>query len=95
MKKCTYLCVVVFVLLSVGSAFAEEYPIMEMIANNVIQKYQTSNCEQLWKQKSEPKTAQQQEFITILRGNPEMRTEFINKVSPTIMNKMFECGMIP
>ena len=95
MKKCTCLCVAVFVLLLVGSAFAEEYPIMEMIANNVIQKYQTSNCEQLWKQKSEPKTAQQQEFITILRGNPEMRTEFINKVSPTIMNKMFECGMIP
>ena len=95
MNKCSCLCVVAFVLLYVGSAFAQEYPLMDMVANNVIQKYQTSNCEQLWKQKSEPKTAQQQEFITILRGNPEMRTEFINKVSPTIMNKMFECGMIP
>jgi len=95
MKKCTCLCVAVFVLLSVGSAFAQEYPLMDMIANNVIQKYQQMNCEQLWMHKGEPKTAQQKEFIQLLHENPQMRTEFINKVSPTIMNKMFECGMIP
>ena len=95
MKKATYGVALACVLLFVGIAGAQEFPIMDMIANNVIQKYQTSNCEQLWKQKMEPKTAQQEEFIKILRTDPQMRAQFINKVAPTIVNKMFECGMIP
>src|SRR5213592_1654716 len=28
---------------------AQEFPIMDKIANKVIQKYQTSTCEQLWR----------------------------------------------
>ena len=68
---------------------------MDMIANNVIQKYQQSNCEQLWKQRTEPKSPKEQEFMQILRADPQMRTAFINKVAPAIVNKMFECGMIP
>ncbi len=95
MKRFSYFFAFVFVLMSVGSAVAQEFPIMDMIANNVIQKYQQMNCEQLWKQKSQPKTAQQQEFIKILHADPQMRTAFINKVAPAILNKMFECGMIP
>jgi len=95
MKKHSYFFGVVLVLLCVGIAGAQDFPIMDAIANKVIQKYQQSNCEQLWKQKMEPKTAQQQEFVQVLRNNPQMRTEFINKVSPAIVNKMFECGMIP
>jgi hypothetical protein len=95
MKKLFYFSALVFVLVFVGLASAQEFPIMDMIANNVIQKYQQMNCEQLWKHKSEPKTAQQQEVIKILKADPQMRTAFINKVSPTIVNKMFECGMIP
>jgi len=83
------------VLLCVGIAGAQDFPIMDMVANNVIMKYQQSNCEQLWKQKSEPKSAKEQEFMQILRSDPQMRTAFINKVSPAIVNKMFECGMIP
>jgi hypothetical protein len=60
MNRLSYFLAVVFVLTYVGLAGAQEFPIMDMVANNVIQKYQQSNCEQLWKQKSEPKTAQQQ-----------------------------------
>ena len=95
MKRFSYFVALVFVLMFVGIAGAQEFPIMDMIANNVIMKYQTSNCEQLWKQKSEPKSAKEQEFMQILHSNPQMRTAFINKVAPTIVNKMFECGMIP
>jgi len=95
MNRLSYFFAVVFMLLFVGIAGAQEFPIMDMIANNVIQKYQNSNCEQLWKQKSEPKSAKEQEFMQILRADPQMRTAFINKVAPTIVNKMFECGMIP
>ena len=95
MNRLSYFFAVALVLLCVGIAGAQEFPMMDMVANNVIMKYQQMNCEQLWKHKSEPKTAQQQEFIKILHADPQMRTAFINKVSPTIMNKMFECGMIP
>ena len=95
MRKHYCLFALVSVLFLAGIASAQDYPIMEMIANKVIQKYQQSNCEQLWKQKSEPKSAKEQEAIQILRADPQMRTAFINKVAPSIVNKMFECGMIP
>jgi hypothetical protein len=34
-------------------------------------------------------------MVTILRGDPQMRTEFLNKIAGPVANKMFECGMIP
>jgi hypothetical protein len=77
-----------------GVAYAQ-YPIMDMVANNVIQKYQFATCEQLWEQKGKPKSPQEQEAIQMLRGNPQMRTYFIDKIAAPVVNKMFECGMIP
>jgi len=74
-----------------------QYPILDMIASKVIQKYQTSTCEQLWVKKSEkaPPSAEEQKVIGFLKNDPQMRTVFINKVAGPIANKMFECGMIP
>ena len=92
--KRLYLFVVVCALLFAGAADAQ-YPVLDMVAQKVIQKYQQSTCEQLWQKKGEPKPAMEQEVIQKLRGNPEMRTAFINKVAAPIANKMFECGMIP
>jgi hypothetical protein len=31
----------------------------------------------------------------MLRNDPQMRTEFLNRVAAPITNKLFECGMIP
>ena len=76
-------------------AGAQEYPIMDMMADKVIQKYQQSTCEQLWEKKGEPKSAREQEALQLLRNDPQMRAAFINKVAAPIANKMFECGMIP
>jgi len=76
----------------------QQYPIMDAMANKVIQKYQQSTCEQLWQQKSQknkPQSAQEQEAISLLRNDPQMRAAFINKIAPPIANKMFDCGMIP
>jgi predicted PurR-regulated permease PerM len=77
----------------------QQYPIMDKIADKLIQKYQGSTCEQLWEEKAQgknkPKSAQEQEAIAILRNDPQMRAAFINKVASPIANKMFECGMIP
>src|SRR5262249_48753542 len=72
-----------------------QHPVVEKIANKVIQKYQQSSCDQLWKEKNQPKPPQEQEAVNILRNDPKMREAFINKVAAPIANKMFECGMIP
>jgi len=78
---------------------AQQYPIMDRIADKVIQKYQTSTCEQLWQEKAEkgkaPKPQMEQEALQMLKSDPQMRAAFINKVAAPIANKMFECGMIP
>jgi len=74
-----------------------QYPILDAVANKVIQKYQTSTCEQLWVKKSEkaPPSAEEQKVIGFLKNDPQMRTVFINKIAGPVANKMFECGMIP
>ena len=77
------------------SVAGAQHPMVDMAANKVVQKYQQASCEQLWEQKGKPKTAQEQEIITFLRGDAQMRTEFINRIAGPVANKMFECGMIP
>jgi hypothetical protein len=85
-------------LIAAGVAYAQ-YPIMDMVADKVIQKYQSSSCEQLWQEKAQgqgkPKPEMEQRAIQALKQDPQMRQAFFNKVSAPIVNKMFECGMIP
>jgi hypothetical protein len=78
---------------------AQEFPIMDKIADRVIQKYQTSTCEQLWQERAQkgkaPPPQMEQEALQMLKSDSQMRAAFINKVAAPIANKMFECGMIP
>jgi hypothetical protein len=78
-----------------GIAVAQQFPILDRVAEKVVQKYQGSTCEQLWQKKSEPKSPEEQRIIGLLKGDPAMRTEFLNRVAGPIANKMFDCGMIP
>ena len=96
MEKRFYLLGLTATLLYLGVANAQ-YPVMDAIANKVIQKYQTSTCEQLYQQKAEKKQPgpEEQKAIALLRGDPQMRVAFINKIAAPIANKMFDCGMIP
>lgn len=89
-------------LLYMGDAGAQQqpqYPMLDKIAQKVIQKYQTSTCEQLAAQKQEapsPEEAQmKQKVVTMLKGDAQMRQAFLNQVAAPIANKLFECGMIP
>ena len=77
-----------------GAALAD-FPLMNAVADKVIQKYQSSTCEQLWAQKQQPKSAEEQRVIGLLKSDPQLRTAFMNKVAGPISNKMFDCGMIP
>ena len=92
----TRVCLLALMLaLLVVSIAAAQFPILDMMANKVIQKYQGSTCEQLWEARGKPKSQEEQNVIQLLRGDPQMRTAFIDKIAAPVANKMFECGMIP
>ena len=94
-----YLLLPGVLLLQAGVAGAQQFPIMDKLADKVVQKYQTSSCQDLIAKKSQPQPAKremiEEKALAMLRQDPQMRTEFLNRVAGPIANKMFECGMIP
>jgi hypothetical protein len=73
----------------------EQFPIMDRVADKVIQKYQQSPCQQLAAEHNQPKSPEAQRAIQLLRDDPQMRRAFINRVATPIANKLFDCGLIP
>jgi hypothetical protein len=82
-------------LLFAGVAAAQQYPLMDMIADRVIQRVRESTCEQLWERRGKPKGEEEQRVLQLMREDPQMRTAFLNKIAGPVTNKMFECGMVP
>jgi hypothetical protein len=95
MKTRSLKVVATIAIVAFASIAAADFPLMNLVADRVIQKYQSSSCEQLWAQKQAPKSDQEQRLIGLLNSDPQLRTAFLNKVAGPISNKMFECGMIP
>jgi hypothetical protein len=95
MTKRFLISVTVGAAVAAGLVYAQQFPILDAVANKVIQQYQSSSCEQLYEKKSQPKSPEEQRVVGLLRSDPAMRTEFLNRVAAPIANKMFECGMIP
>jgi hypothetical protein len=98
MKRNTWMLAALPALVFAGVALAQ-YPIMDRVADRVVQKYQSATCEQLWQEKAaargKPKPPEEQRAIEFLRQDAAMRAAFFNRISAPIVNKMFECGMIP
>ena len=98
MNKKPVLILAAGALIAAGVAYAQ-FPIMDKVADKVIQKYQSSSCQQLWAEKAagqgQPKPEMEQRVVQMLQQDPQMRQAFFAKVSAPIVNKMFECGMIP
>ena len=94
MKKRISVVVVAATLLAAGLA-AGQGMLMDMAVNKVIQKYQSASCEQLWQQRGQPKSQEEQRVVDFLKNDAQARTEFLNMVAAPIANKMFECGLIP
>ena len=79
-----------------ANAATQQYPILDRIAQHVIDKYQNSSCSQLMAHRKEPHSSQEQRAIQMLRDDPQIRQHFIDKVAaPAVANKLFACGMIP
>jgi hypothetical protein len=78
-----------------GVVYAQQFPVLDAVANKVVQKYQSSSCEQLMQKRGQPKSPEEQRVVGMLRKDAAMRAEFLNRVAAPIANKMFECGLIP
>ncbi len=82
-----------------STAQQSQYPIMDKLAQKVVEKYRTSSCADLKEKKEQPADPKQammkQRVMGMLKSDPKMREQFLNKVAAPIANKMFECGMIP
>ena len=88
--------VVVFVsAMVVAGAVAAQGMLVEAAANKVIQKYQTASCDQLKTQKSEPPSAKEKIALDLLRDDPKARVAFVDQIAAPVLNKTFECNMIP
>ena len=94
MNRRVFLIAGALALLFAGMAGAQ-YPILDLMAEKVVQKYAQSTCEELWAERGKPKSQDVQQVIQMLRNDAQMRTVFINKIAAPVANKMFECGMIP
>jgi hypothetical protein len=79
----------------IAGVAAAQGMLLDYAADRVIQKYQTSTCEQLKAQKDEPKSEKEKLAIDFLRNDSQARVAFIDKIAAPVANKMCECGMFP
>jgi hypothetical protein len=68
--------------------------LLDEAADKVIKKYQMATCEEL-KAPKPPPSDKEKEAIEFLRNDSQARIFFINKIAAPVLNKMFDCGMIP
>ena len=94
MSKSIGVAVGISALLVAGAASAQGM-LLDVAADKVIKKYQTATCEELKTQKNDPPTDKEKEAIQFLRNDSQARIAFINKIAAPVLNKMFDCGMIP
>ncbi len=86
----------VAILVVAGAAAAHaQGMLLDYAADRVIQKYQTSTCEQLKQQRAEPQSEKEKMALDYLRNDSQARVAFINRIAAPVANKMFECGMFP
>ena len=94
MRRKILLVAVVPAALAAAVALAQ-MPVVDAVASKVVQKYQSSTCEQLWQNRGKAPGPEEQRILAFLKQDAAARQEFFSKISGPVMNKMFECGMIP
>ena len=85
--------------LAATGVLAQDHPLVDRLAEKVVQKYERSSCEQLAAQRGHRPTGEQAEMeeraVRLMHEDPQIRREFIGRVAAPIANKLFECGLIP
>jgi hypothetical protein len=88
--------VVVFVsAMIVAGTLAAQGMLVDAAADRVIAKYQAASCDQLKAQKREPPSEKEKLALDLLREDAKARVAFVAKIAAPVLNKMFECNMIP
>ncbi len=81
--------------LVVAAACSGQGMLQEYAADQVIKKFQAASCEQLKAQKLQPPSEKEKAAVAFLKSDDQARKLFIDKIAAPVLNKMFECGMIP
>jgi hypothetical protein len=94
MSKSISVVVFVSALIAAGAVAAQGI-LVDAAADKVIKKYQAASCDQLKAQKLEPPSEKEKIALDVLRDDPKARVAFVDKIAAPVLNKMFECSMIP
>jgi hypothetical protein len=81
-------------ILVVGGAAAQGM-LLDAAADKVVQKYQSASCEELKAMKGDAPSEKEKMAVEFLRNDSQARKYFVDKIAAPVLNKMFECGMIP
>ena len=79
----------------IAGAVSAQGMLVDVAADKVITKYQAATCDQLKAQKAEPPSEKEKIALDLLRDDPKARVAFVDKIAAPVLNKMFECNMIP
>ena len=94
MSKSISIAVAVASLIAVGAVLGQGMLVNDA-ADKVIKKYEAASCDQLKAQKAEPPSEKERIALDLLRDDPKARVAFIDKIAAPVLNKMFECSIIP
>ncbi len=94
MRKSTGAAVFVSIMIVAGAVAAQGL-LVDAAADKVIKKFEAATCDQLKAQKNEPPSEKEKIALDLLRDDPKARVAFIDKIAAPVLNKMFECSIIP
>ena len=94
MNKSISVAVFVSVLIVAG-AVAAQGMLVDEAADKVIKKYEVASCDQLKALKAEPPSEKEKIAMDLLKADSKARVAFVDKIAAPVLNKMFECSIIP
>jgi hypothetical protein len=94
MKRSIGAAVLISAVFVAGGAAAQGM-LLDAAADKVVQKYQSASCEELKAMKGDAPSEKEKMAVEFLRNDSQARKYFVDKVAAPVLNKMFECGIIP
>jgi hypothetical protein len=82
------------VMVVAGAAVAQG-PLVDAAADKVIKKFEAASCDELKAQRKEPPSEKEKIALDLLRDDAKARVALIDKIAAPVLNKMFECSIIP
>jgi hypothetical protein len=81
--------------LIVARGAAAQDMLVDAAADKVIKKFEAATCDELKAQRKEQPSEKEKIALDLLRDDPKARVAFIDKIAAPVLNKLFECSIIP